>query len=188
VKWVADEASVHEEITNSQSTFVIEHALCRKLFVDIWDRLSEKQRLELLAKIDVHGNASDRAAIATLSGSAAISALSISVYFSGFAFYTTMSITVSSVAGWFGLTLPIAAYTGASSMIAFLTGPIGWAIAATAAIVGVAFAGRANVTESTAAVVQIHMLKVAALEGLRSAPDDIFSVVGRAFPRKPSTA
>ncbi|MEZ4731397.1 MAG: hypothetical protein R3E79_30125 [Caldilineaceae bacterium] len=125
--------------------------------------MSVEQRQELLNKIDPNGKIKDKAAIAALTGSGAIAVLSTSVAFSGFAFYTSMSVAISTVAGFFGLTLPFAAYTGASSVVAFLSGPVGWAIAGIAALGGIALAGRANVTKTSAFISQIHALKVAAL-------------------------
>src|SRR5262249_43870392 len=44
VKWVAAEAGVCEDIVNSQSTFIVERALCERLFLGIWDKLDQKKR------------------------------------------------------------------------------------------------------------------------------------------------
>ena len=45
---------------------------------------------------------------------------------SGFGVYMLATTTLSSISGIIGITLPFAAYTGLSSAIAFLTGPVGW--------------------------------------------------------------
>lgn len=133
------------------------------LFTETWDKLSVEQRKELLNKIDPNNKIKDKAAIVALSSSGAIAALSTSVAFSGFAFYTTMSVGISTAAGLLGVTLPFAAYTGASSVVAFLSGPVGWAIAGIAALGGVALAGRANIKKTAIFICQLHFMKVEAL-------------------------
>ncbi len=92
-----------------------------------------------------------------------ISAGLVTVAFTGFAFYTTMSVTIATVAGAVGVTLPIATYTTASSVVGILSGPVGWAILGVAALGGLALAGRANLQKTTALIDQIHALKVEAL-------------------------
>lgn len=185
VKWVAQKAGVHDEIIESQSTFVVERELSKKLFSDIWDKLNEEQRKLLLAQIDPTGSIKDVAGTVALGGSAALAALSATVSLSGFAFYTTMSVAVSQLASAFGVTLGMGAYTGMSSLVAFLAGPVGWAIAGLAGAAGLAVAGRADLQATTAAVLQIHMIKVAQLKQFApEAPDDIFDVIGRPFLAK----
>jgi hypothetical protein len=46
-------------------------------------------------------------------------------------------------------------------------------------VVGIALAGRANLKETTAAIVQIHALKVAALEQAQHVPHEVFIAIGR---------
>jgi uncharacterized protein YaaW (UPF0174 family) len=75
-----------------------------------------------------------------------------------------MSITISTAAGFFGLTLPFATYTTTSSLVGFLSGPVGWAMVGVMVLAGIAFAGRANPQETLGAVSQLHMLKIAALK------------------------
>ena len=154
------------------------------MFATIWDQLSPENRQALLAQIDTRGALKDKAAIATLSGSGVLAALSTTVYFTGFAFYTTMSTTICAVAGMLNVTLPFAVYTGASSLIHFLAGPIGWALLAIATAAGVALAGRANVTKTVAAISQIHALKVAAVETAGNPSDDLFQALGNPLKRQ----
>jgi len=167
VMWVAKDIGVAPEIIANESTFVLERAaqklLFAQVFVPTWDKLNVKEREDLLNKIDPKGQIKDKAAIAALSGSGALAALSTTVAFTGFAFYTTMSVTISTVAGFFGLTLPFAGYAGASSIIAFISGPVGWAVMGIGAVGGIALAGRANVKKTTDFIFRIHELKVAAL-------------------------
>lgn len=184
VKWVARKAGVHDEVIESQSTFVIERELSKKLFSDLWDKLNQEQRKQLLAQLDPTGSIKDVAGTVALGGSAALALLSATVSMSGFAFYTAMSIAISQLAAAFGITLGIGAYTGMSSLVAFLAGPVGWAIAAVAGAAGLAVAGRADLQATTAAVLQIHLIKVARLkQHAPEAPDDIFDVIGRTIPR-----
>ena len=163
VSWCASSAGIDSTTRSFSSTFDLEQAIVKRQFVELWDKLSEQQRLELLGNIDTENQITDRAAIAVMSGSAALAALSGTVYLSGFTFYTTMSVVIATVAGWFGVTLPFAAYTTASSTVAVLAGPIGWAIAAVLLGAAVAWTGRANVKKTTAAVMQLHALKAGAL-------------------------
>lgn len=163
VSWCAQSVGVDATTTSFTSTFDLEQVIVKKQFSDLWDKLTSDQRIELLNKIDPGNKIKDRAALAAMSGAAALAALSTTVYFSGFAFYTTMSVVISTVAGWFGITLPFVAYTTASSTVAILAGPIGWAIGAVLLAAAVAWTGRANVKKTTAAVMQLHALKVGAL-------------------------
>lgn len=119
VKWVAQKAGVHEEVIESQSTFVVERELSKKLFSDLWDKLNEEQRKQLLAQLDPGGSIKDVAGTVALGGSAALAVLSATVSMSGFAFYTAMSVAISQLAAAFGITLGIGTYTGMSSLVAF---------------------------------------------------------------------
>ncbi len=141
VKWVAGKAGVDQWIIDTQPTFLIERAYMEQFFATLWDKLIAKQRTELVAKIDPQRTLKDVAAIISLSGAGALAALSTTACFAGFTFYTTMSVTICTAAGWFGITLPFAAYTSVASLVAFLSGPFGWALLAIVAAAGVALAG-----------------------------------------------
>jgi uncharacterized protein YaaW (UPF0174 family) len=184
VKWVGSDLGVDQWILDTQPTLVVERAIQEKLFVDIWDKMSKDQRRELLEKIDTNGYLKDHAAIASLSGAGALAALSLTVHLAGFAFYTTMSTVICAAAGFFGVTLPFAAYTGASTLVAFLTGPVGWLLLAVAGAAGVALAGRANPRKTAAAICQIHAIKVAALESSEKKDDRIFQALGDPLKRQ----
>ncbi|MEY4568247.1 MAG: hypothetical protein RLY14_3217 [Planctomycetota bacterium] len=163
VSWCAKNVGIDSTTRSFTSTFDLEQAIVKRQFVELWDKLSEQQRLELLGKIDTGNLIADRAAIAAMSGSVALAALSGTVYLTGFTFYTTMSVVIATVASWFGVTLPFVAYTTASSTVAVLAGPIGWAIAAVLMGAAVAWTGRSNVKKTTAAVMQLHAIKAGAL-------------------------
>lgn len=174
VTWVSAKAGVTKPIVNSASTFNLERELFKMLFAQLWDKMTTKQREDLLTRVDSAGLIKDKAAMAALGGAGALAALSTTVAFSGFAFYTTMSVAIASVASAIGVVLPFAVYGSAASLIGILSGPIGWAIMGVSAIGGMALAGRANLQKTTAFVAQIHALKVEALAAARVPEKSIF--------------
>lgn len=191
VRWVAADAGVDQWVVDTQSTFVIERAYQEQLFISIWNKLSAEQRQQLLTRIEQSfpkdapgGPIADKGAIAALSGAGALAVLLATEYFAHFAFYTTMSVVLCTVAGWFGVTLPFAAYASSSSAIAFLCGPVGWAILAIAAAAGIAIAGRANSKKTGAAIWQLHALKVAALQDAGQMSKDLFQALGDPVKRQ----
>lgn len=183
VKWVASQLRVDQWIVDTQPTLVIERAIQEQLFVELWDKLNVDQRKELLKVVDADGYIANHGAVAALGGAGALAALSLTVHLTGFAFYTTMSTVICTVAGFFGVTLPFAVYTGASSIVAFLSGPVGWALLAVAAAAGVALAGRANPQKTAAAICQIHSLKVAALQAANEGDATVFQVMADPLKR-----
>ena len=130
VKWVASKKKVDEEKINALSTYHLEREISMKFFAQIWEKLTNEQKQQLLQKIEAEtGNAiPNKAGIVAMSTAGAIAALSATVAFTGFAFYTTMSVVICTVAAWFGVTLPFAVYMTASTTVATLGGPIGWGI------------------------------------------------------------
>ncbi|MBA2226265.1 hypothetical protein [Thermogemmata fonticola] len=174
VQWVAGKLEIDKEKIANYSTFMLEREILEQMFVKIWDGLSKEQREELLNQLDPNGKIQDKAGIAALSGAAALAALSATVYFTGFAFYTTMSVVIYTVAGFFGLTIPFAGYIGASSLVALLSGPVGWVLIAVGAIVGIGLLGRADWKKCAAFVIQMHLLKVQALQAAGVSEKEIF--------------
>lgn len=155
VQWVAGEYAIDRSVINTASTFELERQIMEKVFSSLWDSLSTEQRSELLR--DINPQQSWDQALLAASGPLALTMLSSTVYFSGFAFYTTMSVTINAVAGFFGLTLPFGVYAGASTLVSFLTGPIGWVLIAVGAI---SILGSADEAETAAAIIQMHLIKV----------------------------
>lgn len=174
VTWVAKKADVHKALVDTSVTFALERELHKLLFAQLWDKLTPDQRRNLLKKIDPTESIADKTAIAAMGGATAITALSGTVAFAGFTFYTTMSMTIATVASAVGVTLPFAAYTGASAVVGVLSGPVGWAIAGAAALGGAVLAGRPNVRKTTALVAQIHALKIEALRAAKVPEHEIF--------------
>ena len=167
VVWCIEEMGATGNEARFTSTFDLEKEMFRRQFINLWDMLGIPQRKELLEKIDVSKQIKDVTAIVAVAGAAALPALlSTTVYFSGFAFYTTMTVVISTVASWFGVVLPFTAYMAATSTVAALSGPIGWAICAVLAVGTIAtWAGQANVRKTTAIVMQLHCMKAGALYG-----------------------
>ncbi len=178
VKTVASDFGVEQPKVRTQTSFYVERAINEQVFVKMWDRLSPGRRQELLLKIDARKKIKDHAGIAALSGAAALGVLAATVYMTGFAFYATMSVVISSIAAWVGITLPFVAYMGTSALVAFLTGPFGLAIIAIAAVMGIAFLGRQNSEKLVVAVLQLHAVKVAALKAAGRKESDLFPTSG----------
>lgn len=184
VEWVAVKLDVDAWIVKTQPTLVVERAIIEKLFVDVWDNLSPLQRQKFLKELGAGDSIKNAAAIASLSGAGALAALSLTVHLAGFAFYTTMSSFICAAAGFLEVTLPFAVYTASSSIVAFLTGPVGWALIVIAAAASIALLCDANVKKTAAAICQLHMLKVAALQAANVADKDVFDVVGDPLRRQ----
>lgn len=173
VQWVAGKHDVDKNQIKTLSTFDLERKIVEMYFAEIWDDLTEQQRQELLSKIERETNSvfSNKAAIAQMSGVAAIGALSGTVAFTGFAFYTTMSTVIATVTGWLGLTLPFVAYTSASSAVSALAGPPGWIIA------GVLLAGSGvalcwpDSDSTTRFVMVLHSIKVSRVKSFNLEKD-----------------
>ena len=175
LQWLARQSSVASKQADTGTSFELERLLMQQFFADLWDKLTPAQREELINKVDPNGLIKDRAAVAAMTGAAAVAALSGTVLFAGFAFYTTMSVSIATVAGFFGLTVPFAVYAGASSLIAFLSGPVGWALIGLSALAGTALAGRANARESLSFILAMHVIKVEALRAADVKEDQVFS-------------
>ncbi|RMG03068.1 MAG: hypothetical protein D6741_02790 [Planctomycetota bacterium] len=164
VKWVAGKYGVPDEDIRSLCTFDLERKILEVSFKDLWDKLDKEGRLKVLEAIEQKTGTTigDKVAIASLGGAGALAALSATVAFSGFAFYTTMSVVISTAAGLLGITLPFAAYTGASTTVAVLAGPVGWFVAGTLAVAGIIYLTRANYRKSAAFILTLHILKAQA--------------------------
>lgn len=161
LRWIAEKKKVDPRLVKNHSSFDLERAVAHKYLEEIWNKLTPEQRHELLVKIEKETKSSigNKIAIAAMSGGAAIAALGTTVALSGFAFYTTMSVVISTVAGWFGITLPFAAYMGASGSVAILSGPIGWAIAGVAIASGIVILGLPEEDTIAAFVIQVNQIK-----------------------------
>ena len=171
LRGIAGKMDIGEFIVNTQSTFKVERLILEAAFARIWDSLDSQKRTEI---VTTHlkeylpsdgGRVKDLSGIVALGGSAFILSLSGMVALAGFGFYTALSTSICAAAGFFGLTLPFAAYTGASSATALLAGPVGWAIAGILASIGIVLLGMAKPEQGIAYVCQLHLIKVQALSG-----------------------
>lgn len=174
VSWVATEAGVSKQVVRVASTFDIERDFYRIIFAQLWDKMTREQREELLKKVDPNGHIADKAAIAALGSAGALAVLSTTVAFTGFAFYSTMSIAIASLAAAAGVTWPMATYVGASALVGILAGPVGWAIMSLAFVGGIALLGRANLQKTTTFVAQIHAFKIEALAAASVSENIVF--------------
>lgn len=164
VAQVARDIGIPKDTIGDRPTFSLEHEISQFLFMESWDKLTPAQREKLLKELDKRGAITDKAKVATLSGATAIGVLNTAVAISGFAFYTAMSSAIAVTAATAGITLPFAAYAGASTTVGVLCGPVGWAVMGAAALGGLALAGRPKKQKLTALVMQVHALKVEALQ------------------------
>ncbi|MCS7239356.1 MAG: hypothetical protein NZ899_13985 [Thermoguttaceae bacterium] len=164
--WVAEECGVPRDQIVGVSTFCLERRILGQMFVAAWDKLNQEQRRMLLEKIEeaLGTKFENTSAIVALGGAAALATLGTTVAFSGFAFYTTMSVTICTIAGFFGVTLPFVVYTTASSTVALLAGPIGWIAAGLLATYGLSILWRANPLKTAAFITALHFLKAEAFE------------------------
>lgn len=156
--WAAQENGI--TLSGSPSTFRVERKILEKKFVQVWDRLTPQQRNELLKKDEFSGlNDNQKTALVAGTGAAALTALSATVAFSGFTFYTSMSTVIATSAGLLGVTLPFSVYTGASSAVAVLTGPIGWTLALVAGTGAAIWASAPDVDKTSAFILALHVYK-----------------------------
>jgi uncharacterized protein YaaW (UPF0174 family) len=166
VQWVAKKKGVSAENRKAFPTFELEKEIIKVYFAQIWDKLTIEQRTTLLRKIELETGTTieNKTGIAAMSGGAAIAALSVTVSMAGFAFYTTMSVVICTVAGWFGITLPFAVYTSASSVVAILSGPVGWIIGGIVFSIGAVLAGLPSADKTASFVMTVNIIKANKLQ------------------------
>ena len=137
VQWAAKQHGIENTQVNALPTFDLERKIAERYWEKKWNKLTPEQRLELLKHVEREvGKITNKAGIATMSGAAALATLNVAVVAMGFKFYILMSSTIYFVAGLFGVTLPFAVYSTASTVACILSGPIGWVIGAVAAATG----------------------------------------------------
>ena len=161
VQWAARKAGIEKNHTNNLPTFTLERRIAERYFEAIWDKLTTEQRIAVLGNIEKEAGKliTNKSSIASMSGVAALGALQVAVNLIGFPFYVAMSVLISTVAGWFGITLPFVVYTSASHYIAILSGPIGWAIEAVLVAASIYFLGSAEKETVSAFIMTVNMIK-----------------------------
>ena len=104
----------------------IEESIMIKRFNENFQTLSEEEKqkfqIELTKEFEKQGL--DSSQIKSLSTIGALTAASAS----GFSMYIMASTIVGGITGILGITLPFAFYTGMSSILSIVTGPIGWTL------------------------------------------------------------
>ena len=163
VSW-ADKKNGESENVHHQNSFDGERALINRIFEKSWDKLTPAQRTAVIEKSKLSTlSDKDKAVMIAATGIAARATLATAITMSGFSFYTTMSSVIAATANVVGVTLPFVVYTTASSTVAVLTGPLGWALlAAGSAGVGL-YAMSPDEARVTRMVISLHILKVKAL-------------------------
>lgn len=111
-----------EVIDFSKGTVTAEKELYLKLFQNEFEKLSEEEKQKIILELEKAGLNKDQ--ISSLSGITAISVAQLS----GFGIYMLASTTLGAITSMLGLTLPFAVYTGMSSAISFIIGPVGFLV------------------------------------------------------------
>lgn len=126
VRAVAVKLGASEPITASSSA-ELERIAVGAAVQQMLAKAAPEQRTAMLAEI-AKGQGKSANGLATATGGLVLANLS------GFGLYMAAASSLSALTGAIGLTLPFAAYTGMSSILATVTGPVGWvALAAVAA-------------------------------------------------------
>lgn len=123
-KEILDKIAKENEIIikSKQKISEIERDIFQKLFIKEYEGLSVIEKEEFINNLEKNGL--DKSQIASLTSMATITAAQVS----GFGVYLLASSTVSAITGILGITLPFAFYTGMSSVIAVVIGPIGFLV------------------------------------------------------------
>lgn len=111
-----------ETIDFNKGIVIAEKELYLKLFQNEFEKLSEDEKQKIIGELEKAGLNKDQ--ISSLSGLTAISVAQLS----GFGIYMLASTTLGAITSMLGLTLPFAVYTGMSSAISFVIGPIGFLV------------------------------------------------------------
>lgn len=131
----------------------------RKVLID-WDNASSGDKQRVCRELN---DKSQRGSVVLASsmgaGSVVLGALGVTVSAMGFAFYTTLTSVMYSVAAVFGATLPFAAYTTATTTTAVLGGPVGWCVAGGMALAIPFMFGWADEYKCASFVVQKYLIE-----------------------------
>ena len=112
----------NEKIDLSFGSIKAETELYIKLFQQEFEKLSPSEKEKISLELEKAGL--DKNQISSLSGITALGAAQLS----GFGVYLLASSTVGAITSVLGITLPFAFYTGMSSVISFVIGPVGFLV------------------------------------------------------------
>jgi uncharacterized protein YaaW (UPF0174 family) len=107
---------------NLNSIKEFERSITTKVLNDALNKMTEEQRANFENEVL---KLSEETGFKGLKAGAVFATLG-AAQLSGFGVYLLATTTLSTLSGIVGVTLPFAAYTGLTSYIAFLTGPVGW--------------------------------------------------------------
>ena len=153
VKWTARQMGVHKTECEYASTFQLEHRIFEKVFSQMWDKLSEEQRTQVLKEANLPSDWKSKTGYTVCSLiSTTIAGGTIMASTMGFAFYILMAKTVVVAAAALG----IGAATTITT-ISILTGPVGWGIALACWL---PLIGKADVRKCAAFIMHVHATKI----------------------------
>lgn len=112
----------NEKIDFSQGVVNAEKELYLNLFQQEFEKLTEEEKENIYKELEKAGL--DKSQIKSLSGITALGAAQLS----GFGIYLLASSTLGAITSVLGITLPFAFYTGMSSVISFVIGPVGFLV------------------------------------------------------------
>ena len=111
-----------ENVDISKGKLHAERELYLKLYQNEFEKLSQEEKDKIIEELGKAGL--DKNQIASVSGIGALGAAQLS----GFGIYMLASSTVGAITSLLGITLPFALYTGMSSAISFVIGPVGFLV------------------------------------------------------------
>ena len=112
----------NQNIEFSSGIASVEKELYLKLFQREFEKLTDSEKNNIYKELEKAGL--DKSQIKSLSGLSALGAAQIS----GFGIYLLASSTLGAITSVLGFTLPFAFYTGMSSVISFVIGPVGFLV------------------------------------------------------------
>ena len=112
----------NEKIDFSLGIVNAEKDLYLKLFQQEFEKLTDEEKDNIYKELEKAGL--DKSQIKSLSGLSALGAAQLS----GFGIYLLASSTLGAITSVLGITLPFAFYTGMSSVISFVIGPVGFLV------------------------------------------------------------
>lgn len=112
----------NEKIDFSLGIANAEKELYLKLFQQEFEKLTEEEKDNIYKELEKAGLNKNQ--IKSLSGISALGAAQLS----GFGIYLLASSTLGAITSVLGITLPFAFYTGMSSVISFVIGPVGFLV------------------------------------------------------------
>lgn len=109
-------------VAASDPVEVVEEALVRRLVADAVAKMTPSQRAEFEARVEELASKHGKTVFKEAAGFAALGAAQLS----GFGIYVMSSTLLGTVNGILGLGLGFGAFTGLSSLISTIIGPVGW--------------------------------------------------------------